>query len=166
MPTCKKCNDSFPNRKVIDRKVKQLTRRKYCLICSPFNSTGPLHLLVSNNLKTTPSICSLCNRHYEYNHAHPNGHCKTKCNSCNVNQRRFLIKEKAIEYKGGKCLNCGYNKCKRALTFHHRDPTQKDFSLGGNHCMSWVKIQAELDKCDLLCSNCHMEEHERLELLL
>ena len=31
-------------------------------------------------------------------------------------------------------------------------------------CLSWEKLKIELDKCDLLCSNCHMEEEERLQV--
>ena len=52
-----------------------------------------------------------------------------KINNYNhVKSHRQRIKERAIEYKGGKCQynNCGYNKCKRALEFHHLDPNEKD----------------------------------------
>lgn len=41
------------------------------------------------------------------------------------------VKLKAIEYKGGKCQICGYNKCTGALEFHHLDPTKKDFNISG-----------------------------------
>lgn len=71
------------------------------------------------------------------------------------------IKLKAIEYKGGKCRSCGYDKSASALTFHHRDPNNKDFSISGK-IWKWDRIRPELDKCDLLCSNCHHEEHEKL----
>ena len=40
-------------------------------------------------------------------------------------------KIKAIEYKGGKYLICGYNKSIRALQFHHIDPSKKDFGISG-----------------------------------
>lgn len=66
----------------------------------------------------------------------------------------------AIAYKGGKCEKCGYNKCAAALDFHHRDPTQKELNIGGKaQTWAWARIKAELDKCDLLCSNCHREVH-------
>ena len=68
----------------------------------------------------------------------------------------------AIEYKGGKCENCGYNRCIEALEFHHLDPEQKDFQFSGNgHCKSWTRVKAELDKCILVCSNCHREIHSQ-----
>lgn len=81
------------------------------------------------------------------------------CSSCSVANRRFKLKEKCVEYKGGACMKCGYNKCMQALTFHHRNPNEKLFQISGNFSKSWTKIKEELDKCDLLCSNCHHETH-------
>lgn len=80
-----------------------------------------------------------------------------------MNARRFSLKEKCLKYKGGKCESCGYSKSKRALTFHHINSKEKEFGIGGSHCRKWEDIKAELDKCQLLCMNCHMEEHERLD---
>jgi transposase len=74
------------------------------------------------------------------------------------NSRRKL-KEKLVEYKGGKCERCGYNKCITALEFHHLDPKEKDFSIGNNNVLSFEKCKKEADKCILVCSNCHREIH-------
>lgn len=83
-----------------------------------------------------------------------------RCRACNVTEWRRRKKEKCIEYKGGKCIACGYNKCNAALEFHHLDPTQKDFSISAKGTTrAWEMIEAELDKCVLLCSNCHREHH-------
>ncbi len=91
----------------------------------------------------------------------------TDKNSKAVSKRRKLIKEMAIEYKGGKCCNCGYDKCARALHFHHLDPNEKDFGIGGNgRTRSWEKVKEELDKCVLVCSNCHAEIHEGILKIL
>lgn len=105
-------------------------------------------------------ICQTCNRKYIYNKKQ--GHTTTRCNSCVVNIRRFAIKIKAITYKGSKCLLCGYNKCLQALTFHHINPKEKSFDISGNHCKKWDTIQLELDKCILLCCNCHAETENGL----
>lgn len=88
--------------------------------------------------------------------------CSLKCKSnYYVAQRRKELKRLAVEYKGGKCQRCGYNKCISALVFHHRDG--KDFGIGKDgHTRSWERIQKELDKCDLLCANCHAETHETM----
>ena len=86
-----------------------------------------------------------------------------RCRACSVDSvtsRRKALKKMAIDYKGGKCSCCGYDKCIGALEFHHLDPTQKDFHLGGKYqTASWDKIRKELDKCVLLCANCHREVH-------
>jgi hypothetical protein len=86
-------------------------------------------------------------------------YCKPCTNSeALLRQRKF--KTKCIEYKGGKCEICGYNKFQGALEFHHRDPTQKDFQL--SKARSWTfseRVKNELDKCQILCSNCHKELH-------
>lgn len=72
---------------------------------------------------------------------------------------RQRLKLRAIQYKGGGCQVCGYNRCVRALTFHHLLPAQKDFNVSGS-TRAWRVVKAELDKCILLCSNCHAEAHD------
>ena len=47
-----------------------------------------------------------------------------------VAKRRRALKQKAIEYKGGKCVCCGYNQHAGVLDFHHLNPQEKDFSIG------------------------------------
>lgn len=75
-----------------------------------------------------------------------------------VSNRRRKIKLKAIALLGGKCQNCGYKKHPGGLEFHHIDATTKSFSIsGGGLSRSWVKIKAELEKCVLVCANCHRE---------
>ena len=72
------------------------------------------------------------------------------------------LKLKSIKYKGGKCLKCGYNKCSRSLDFHHLDPLKKDFNISDGKTHNFEKLKPELDKCILICSNCHGELHEGL----
>lgn len=68
-------------------------------------------------------------------------------------------KQYAIDKLGGKCEICGYKKCIAALTFHHKDSSEKDFTIGAILDYSLEKLDAELKKCMLLCFNCHMELH-------
>lgn len=93
----------------------------------------------------------------------------TRCKKCvveAVDKRRKKLKEMAVAHKGGKCEHCGYNKYIGALEFHHNDPNEKDFGISGTkQTASWNKIKKEVDKCTLLCSNCHKEEHARLNAL-
>jgi DNA-binding CsgD family transcriptional regulator len=74
---------------------------------------------------------------------------------------RKRTKEKLVNYKGGKCEICGYNKCVEALQFHHENPKEKDFQIGGKS-WSYDRLVKEVDKCKLLCSNCHIETHKIL----
>ena len=88
---------------------------------------------------------------------------KTVTSSESVILWRKRTKIKLIEYKGGKCEKCGYDKCVGALEFHHLDPNEKDFNISkSGHSRSWKRVKDELDKCILLCSNCHKETHEEL----
>lgn len=75
----------------------------------------------------------------------------------NATQKRLELKERAVAHLGGKCVICGYGRCPAALEFHHDDPREKDLVI--SRVMSWKRIVAELDKCTLLCSNCHREVH-------
>lgn len=77
-----------------------------------------------------------------------------------VNWRR-LTKLKLIEYKGGKCEICGYNKpVPSCYDFHHLDPNKKDFGISGKS-VKFETIKLEVDKCQLLCKLCHAEIHDR-----
>ena len=83
-----------------------------------------------------------------------------------VTKRRKKIRQMAIEYKGAQCAICGYNKCIQALEFHHTDENNKDFGISAKgYTRSWKEVKKELDKCELLCANCHREMHERLTQL-
>lgn len=77
-----------------------------------------------------------------------------------VTKRRHRVREMAVEYKGGKCELCGYARCMGALEFHHRDPSKKDFGISMNGLTrAWTKVKAEVEKCVLVCANCHREIH-------
>lgn len=73
--------------------------------------------------------------------------------------KRYRIKKEMVEYKGGECEMCGYQKSLRALQFHHKDPSKKDFNIGGITAMN-ENVKKELDKCILVCANCHSEIHD------
>lgn len=84
-----------------------------------------------------------------------------KCLKCEIETavvNKLKYKLKAVDYKGGKCQICGYSKNISALEFHHLDPTQKDFGISETR-HSWEDTMKELDKCIIVCSNCHRELH-------
>jgi predicted HNH restriction endonuclease len=77
-----------------------------------------------------------------------------------VSKRRKRIREMAVAHKGGACAICGYTRCPAALEFHHPDPTQKDFSISADgSTRSWERVKREIEKCQLVCANCHREVH-------
>lgn len=92
-------------------------------------------------------------------------YCKRCCSEESA-ERQKKFKRTCVQYKGGKCIRCGYDKCISALDFHHRDPTQKDFAISHlkSHALT-KKVFEELDKCDLVCSNCHREIHDKIGAL-
>jgi hypothetical protein len=75
-----------------------------------------------------------------------------------------------LEYKNTNCVECGYNDCNGSLTFHHKNKTDKLFNIG-SLCERLVSlsdlkehIKRELDKCDVLCFNCHVKKHINFEI--
>ena len=100
----------------------------------------------------TRKFCYECSPHEDENMTHSQA----------VTIKRQAIKKMLIAYAGGKCQKCGYDKCSRALEFHHLDPNEKDFGISKTLTKNIQALKAEVDKCILLCSNCHAEEHQRL----
>ena len=163
MPICKNCNEKFPNRIVLKNKERNLCKRKYCLTCSPFglHNTRDLNAEIhEGSLK----MCSICNKEYLYNRG--TGSTTIQCSNCKVNERRHRIKKQLVEYKGGRCIGCKYKKYVGALQFHHLDPNEKDFQISGSHCRNFEKLKKEVDKCVLLCGNCHSEVHAGIQMLV
>lgn len=143
MKICKKCQAPFKGYNFIDGKYRNLNNRQFCLECSPFGEKNNKDL-TKNLLKTK----------------HP-----SRKTYKNVKNFRYNRKIKSIEYLGGKCKICGYEKCKTALHFHHLDPKEKAFGISSKASWGFEKIKSELDKCILLCSNCHAEIHEGITFL-
>jgi len=84
------------------------------------------------------------------------------CKKCNYKEQHSLLKRRKIEILskfGNKCSICGYNKCIAALEFHHIDPKEKEFSLGNAKTTNLDRLLLEMNKCILVCSNCHKEIH-------
>lgn len=90
--------------------------------------------------------------------------CK-QCNNTITYTKQKEQKLRSVEYKGSKCCLCGYSKYVGALDFHHIDPSKKDFDLSSLRSYTWETVQKELDKCILVCRNCHAEIHGKVVLL-
>ena len=108
-------------------------------------------------------IKKVCKKHGEQEFVQEkNGYFRCRrCRNNHVIKNRQDVKLKLIEYKGSKCKICGYNKCIRSLGFHHLDPSKKELKIGGS-TLNFNFLKQEVDKCILVCSNCHGEIHEGL----
>jgi hypothetical protein len=77
-------------------------------------------------------------------------------------QRRRISKKRAADLLGGVCERCEFDHL-AALDFHHKDPSQKLFRLSEaivrTKQYTWEQIVQEVEKCELLCKNCHAIEH-------
>ena len=72
-------------------------------------------------------------------------------------------KLQAIEYLGGACQECLGVFHPAVFEFHHLNPEEKDRDPSKMFQLSWERIKAELDKCLLLCANCHRLKHHGWE---
>lgn len=109
--------------------------------------------------------CCGCKAYLPLDQFHPKmrkGQCR-KCASRYDVLRSMKFKMMAIEYLGGKCAKCGWNGHWAAFDFHHRDPTEKEVSWDRLRKRSWDRMRPELDKCTLLCRNCHTILHCSLD---
>jgi hypothetical protein len=115
-------------------------KEKFCISC---NTLKPITEFFSNGLtlKGTPKY-------------------KSHCNVCQplLDRKRKLATFSQAYGKPFACEKCGYNKNFSALEFHHKDPSEKEFSFS-YQSISYKRLKPEIDKCILLCSNCHKEEH-------
>jgi 5-methylcytosine-specific restriction endonuclease McrA len=161
MKTCLKCGDSFPMSKQIKGTRRNFQNRKYCLKCSPWGAGN------NKNLVRTAKVCPRCKEEKSLSEFYIKGRLHyAYCKPCMQNYNREFrtnIKIKAIQYKGGKCQNCGYCKNIAALEFHHVS-ADKEKTIA-HWKVTFEKMKSELDKCKLLCSNCHREEHHPYYLL-
>lgn len=165
MPICQVCQKVFPDYVVIEGVLRRLTRRKLCLICSPWGAHNTRSAEAILDIKDGKFHCSSCNQDLPADSfswgrkRYP--HCK-ECRRLKSIESRQQIKQKAVDSKGGCCQICGYSKTTYALHFHHLDPKEKDFNITGHGYQQWNQIETELKKCVLLCTRCHSEAHEGL----
>lgn len=100
-----------------------------------------------------------CNSCKQKDHYH---RVKSQTNTYHSQTLRSLRRKvKLIEMFGSKCQKCGYNSNVAALHFHHVNPETKLFKLDMRILSNkkWSLIVEEAVKCELLCSNCHAQEH-------
>ncbi len=154
---------------IIDGKDRNMSSRKYCISCSPFlnHNTSKLEKYMYINLDSQVKECGNCHKikpisefHYQKDRKRGYFYCKICANKLTI-ERLKRNKIEAVMLKGGKCEVCEYNKCIDALEFHHTNQDEKDIYF--RNMRSWGKARRlkELEKCILVCSNCHREIHSK-----
>lgn len=109
--------------------------------------------------------CVYCDKEFDY--YRESSSIRQACYECipddkqhDASLKRRLVKEKAVREKGGKCQVCGKTFPSYVFDFHHINPDEKDFNIGNKHAtVKWDIVKKEIDKCALVCSNCHRMIH-------
>lgn len=127
------------------------------------------HLLKATDIYKICSKCKIQKNKSEF-YFRKSGKIFPSCKECNISDRKRWdthknSKKLFVEYKGGKCIICGYSLCYSALDFHHLDPKSKDFQIGQKTSLT-NDVKKELDKCILVCCRCHREIHSNLHQIL
>lgn len=113
--------------------------------------------------------CKLCSIvkpiiefYVQYKSKHPSWNCHDSyCKTCRLEygvDRRNLLKKMAVEYKGGKCVDCNIKSTQYCIYDFHHENDDKEYNISGSS-KKFDSIKLELDKCILLCSNCHRIRH-------
>jgi len=155
----KKFPKRFPEGKCFFCKKSCHKHNKYCSReCQKAYTIKKWSLLTKLKCKTCRKVKPIS----DFQIRSPNNRPCTQCKVCLHKirmERAAKIKIQSIEYRGGKCSVCGYKKHLAALQFHHTEPEHKDFRISILRNRSFEKLKSELDKCIVLCANCHAVEH-------
>lgn len=71
---------------------------------------------------------------------------------------RRRVKLKLIVGFGGRCAICKTSGHPIIFDFHHLNPIEKDFAIS-SRIRAWKQVVEEVQKCVMLCSNCHRLLH-------
>ena len=129
------------------------------------SQTNVRHWLKKYNLKTSLTQYNKVDFLCGCGENDPNkfyGHMKQTCTKChNLKTIEFGKNNRliAVDYLGGECKACGYNKYTGALDIHHIDPSIKDKNFRCMRGWGTERIINEIKNCILLCRNCHAEHH-------
>jgi hypothetical protein len=149
---CKQCGKEFEQKR---------WGKNQTLFCSPECSSTWQKMNLTKSFISGRKICSCCKQEKnlnDFNSKGKKGGKHTYCKKClYIFQMRRWNKKKifAIDYKGGKCVECGSVEHPVNFDFHHRNQEEKEFDWSILRCRSQETIKRELDKCDLLCVRCH-----------
>jgi hypothetical protein len=126
-------------------------------ICNKCGRIKPLdaYYKAARNRGGRYHTCKKCKQEIDAKYYHSSDKKKLK-----IKERQVENQRRVEDYKRLKgCLSC--SECEPiALDFHHRDANSKEFTIShSSKRFSWERILREIEKCDVLCSNCHRKLH-------
>lgn len=127
---------------------------KMCRKCLCSKPISEFHPNKACSLGVT-GTCRECNRE-RINKWYKNNQLRRQEVANEANQRK---KRMMVDHFGGKCHDCGGSFPLCVYAFHHLDPSQKDYNPSRAIQLGEEKMWKELDKCVMLCANCHMIRH-------
>lgn len=164
---CLNCNKEYWRHQVPEKSFcchlckKEYTRNNPVYNCVCFICRKPIYKIPSRI--TDHPLCSISCRNKYFSGERT--FCKKRrppnYTRIREKERRLKWKLKAINLLGGRCCKCKAVVHHSAFDFHHKDPSKKDRSIKNLISGSWKRIEKELLKCVLICSNCHREHHWR-----
>ena len=114
-------------------------------------------------------ICNTCEEEVPHSDYYPRKTVKdgigNSCKKCVIKKQHLRVKKRKrelFEYKGGECFRCGIVDDPSFYDMHHRDPALKKFRVGMSYSIRKEEVYKEVDKCDMLCPNCHRRAHMRM----
>ena len=103
------------------------------------------------------SYCRDCGRRLTHNHYTRRKRLYLDRNLRAYNERREMV----LKAKSRPCADCGIQYPYYVMDFDHRDGASKRFSLHSVHSVTKRAILSEIEKCDIVCANCHRERTHR-----
>lgn len=150
-PECKSCSSKWNKNYYTLEKEKILIARKkyYKNNKKKVNARNKRHFLKNRDKRLLQMK--------QYNILNP----ITKEGIKKQNKNKLVKNSQMIhELKINGCAICGYNKCDNSLCFHHTNPKDKITPVNSLYYRDNKKFFIEVNKCILLCKNCHGEIHE------
>jgi len=144
--------------KCVDCGVLLVDKEKYrCIACKEKHNISTHNRF---NIFKEKNICRSCQKQIGSNGT------KYFCEHCSdINRKRrnnetYNTKKRCIDFLGSKCAVCGLKtEFLSVYDFHHKNPEEKERGVRDLLCGSWEKLERELIKCILVCSNCHRIIH-------
>lgn len=126
--------------------------------CHKCEQDKPVSEFYRHHRRGYQSMCKACKAAYNREHYRNNIEAyKQRAKEQNKRHRPSVAAQIVDYLELHPCVECG-NDDVLVLEFHHLDPAEKDFTIGNavaKRRLSWKRVQREIEKCQVLCANCH-----------